>query len=214
MKLTLQHLAGISLLLPLAFGCARTAPFDELDKAPMTIMRLGQPPPPPAPTPIPTGGGTPLIPGLPPDLQKMGEQVLQGAGQILPPGLIPPGLIPGAQPTPVVAQQPPTPMFKAWAIIGTPIQNVDDETREEILDLFGDEDSFQSDRPNCFSPGMGISITRNGQPPVDLMISLSCSQAQGDGFKWPYKANGFTTDTSDRLSKIFQKFFGPVPPGA
>lgn len=213
MKPTLQHLAGILLLLPLAFGCARTAPFDELDKAPMTIMRLGQPPPPPAPVAMPSTG-TPLIPGLPPDLQKMGEQVLQGAGQILPPGLIPPGLIPGAQPQPTAVPQQQTPMFKAWAIVAPPIQNVDDETREEILDIFGDEDSFQADRPNCFSPGMGISITRNGQPPVDLMISLSCAQAQGDGFKWPYKANGFTTDTSDRLSKIFQKFFGPVPPGA
>ena len=48
---------------------------------------------------------------------------------------------------------------------------------------------------------------------VDLMVSFSCSQAQGDGFKWPHKVNGLTPDTSSRLAKIFEKFFGPVPPG-
>jgi hypothetical protein len=90
----------------------------------------------------------------------------------------------------------------------------DEDTREEILDLFGDEDSFQAERGNCFSPGMGISISRGGGAPVDLMVSLSCSQAQGDGFQWPYKMNGLTPDTSSRLAKIFEKFFGPVPPGA
>lgn len=178
----------------------------------MTIMRLGQPPPPPTPiTAAPTPG---LIPGLPPDLAKMGEQVLQGAQSILPPGLIPPGLIPGQPAATTPVTQPPPPMFKAWAIIGQPITAPDEETREEILDIFGDEDSFQSQRPNCFSPGMGITIQRSGGAPVDLMISLSCSQAQGDGFQWPHKANGFTSDTSSRLTKIFEKYFGPVPPGA
>jgi hypothetical protein len=176
----------------------------------MTIMRLGQPPPPPTPV---TAAAPGLIPGLPPDLAKMGEQVLQGAQSILPPGLIPPGLFPG-QPATTPIAAPPPPMFKAWAIQGQPIQVSDEETREEILDLFGDEDSFQAERPNCFSPGMGISIARSGGAPVDLMISLSCSQVQGDGFQWPYKANGFTSDTSSRLGKIFEKFFGPVPPGA
>ncbi|MCK6591489.1 MAG: hypothetical protein L6Q76_28385 [Polyangiaceae bacterium] len=181
----------------------------------MTIMRLGQPPPPPTPvTAVTPGGG--LIPGLPPDLAKLGEQIAQGAQSILPPGLIPPGLIPG-QPggtTTTMPQQAPVDMFKAWAVIGQRMPVTDEETREEILDIFGDEDSFQSERGNCFSPGMGISISRGGAAPVDLMVSLSCSQAQGDGFQWPYKVNGLTSDTSSRLAKIFEKFFGPVPPGA
>jgi hypothetical protein len=213
MNLTLRTLAGISLLLPVAFGCAgRTAPFDELDKAPITIMRLGQEP---APQPMATTpAATPsLIPGLPPELQKMGEQAMQGLNQVLP-GVIPPGLIPGAQGQTTMPQQQQLPRFKAFVILGQPIQLQDEEVQEEILDVFGDEDSFQADRPNCFSPGMGISISRGGQAPVDLLVSFSCNQAQGDGFRWPYKVNGFTPETSQRLSKVFQKFFGPVPPGA
>lgn len=181
----------------------------------MTIMRLGQPPPPPTPiTAAPAAGG--LIPGLPPDLAKIGEQIAQGAQSVLPPGLIPPGLIPGVggTPTTTVPQQPPVEMFKAWAVVGQKMPISDEETREEILDLFGDEDSFQAERGNCFSPGMGITISRGAQAPVDLMVSFSCQQAQGDGFKWPHKVNGLTSDTSSRLAKIFEKFFGPVPPGA
>jgi hypothetical protein len=214
MNLTLRTLAGLSILLPLATGCAsRTAPFDEVDQAPMTIMRLGQPPPPPTPIAAATPGGG-LIPGLPADLTKLGEQIAQGAQSILPPGLIPPGLIPGQAATPVAPQAPPVDMFKAWAVVGQRMSVTDEDTREEILDLFGDEDSFQAERGNCFSPGMGISIARSGGAPIDLMVSLSCSQAQGDGFQWPYKVNGLTPDTSSRLAKIFEKFFGPVPPGA
>ena len=182
----------------------------------MTIMRLGQPPPPPTPIAAATPGGG-LIPGLPTDLAKLGEQIAQGAQSVLPPGLIPPGLIPGVggtATTPTTVPQQPVDMFKAWAVVGQRMSVTDEDTREEILDLFGDEDSFQAERGNCFSPGMGISISRGGQAPVDLMVSLSCAQAQGDGFQWPYKMNGLTPDTSSRLAKIFEKFFGPVPPGA
>jgi hypothetical protein len=152
---------------------------------------------------------------MPADLAQLGQQIAQGAQAALP-GLIPPGLIPGVgtPATTTMPQQPPVDMFKAWAVVGQRMQVTDEDTREEILDLFGDEDSFQAERGNCFSPGMGISIARSGGAPIDLMVSLSCSQAQGDGFQWPYKVNGLTPDTSSRLAKIFEKFFGPVPPGA
>ena len=86
----------------------------------------------------------------------------------------------------------------------------DDTVKNEILDIFGSESSFQADRGNCFFPGMGISMQRAPQqnqapqPPVDLLISLSCNQAMGDGFRWPHPTNGFTPDTHQRLTKIFE----------
>ena len=162
----------------------------------------------------PTPTAPSLIPGIPPELQKLGEQAAAGLQGVLPPGLIPPGLIPGmqpAQPQPMAQQLP---HFKQFVIIGQPIQLNDEDVHGQILDLFGSEDSFQADHPNCFSPGMGISINRSGQPPVDLLVSFSCSQAMGDGFRWPHKVNGLTPDANKTLSGIFAKFFGPVPPGA
>jgi len=140
----------------------------------------------------------------------MGQQILQGAQQVLPPGLIPPGLIPGQ---PAQAQQPPPPMFKGYAISAQqPL--VDNSIKDEILDIFGSESSFSGQRGNCFMPGMGVTMARPNAPPVDLLISLSCNQAQGDGFRWPYPNNGFTTESHDRLSKVYEKLWGPVPPGA
>jgi hypothetical protein len=204
----LRNLAVLTLVLPLAVGCAgRTAPFNEMDQAQITVLRLSPPPPPAAPAAAQPG----LIPGIPPELQQMGQQILQGAQQVLPPGMIPPGLIPGQQPA--QAQQPPPPMWKGFAITAQqPL--TDDKLKDELLDIFGHEDSFNSQRGNCFTPGFGVTIARNNAPPVDLLISLSCNQAQGDGFKWPYPVNGFTTETHERLSKVYEKLWGPVPPGA
>jgi hypothetical protein len=206
----LRKLAALTLLAPLAFGCAgRTAPFNEMDNAQITVLRLTQPTPPPA-APAATPGV--LIPGVPPELQQMGQQILQGAQQVLPPGLIPPGLIPGQ--TATAPQQPPPPMFKGYVITAQqPL--TDDKVKNEILDVFGHEDSFSSQRGNCFAPGMGVSIARpNGSAPVELLISLSCNQAQMDGAKWPYQNNGFTNDAHERLSKVYEKLWGPIPPGA
>src|SRR5262245_4884422 len=94
-----------------AVGCAgRTAPFNEMDTASFTVYKLqGQETPPPAATPTPAtpAPGGIQIPGLPPELQQLGQQAGTALQQILPPGVLPPGLIPGAQqpgaaPAPVV----------------------------------------------------------------------------------------------------------------
>jgi hypothetical protein len=181
-----------------------------MDKAQITVLRLSQPPPPPVAVAPP--GGTPLIPGIPPELQQMGNQILQGAQAVLPPGLIPPGLIPGVG-TPAQPQQPPPPMYKGFAITAQqPL--TDDKLKDEILDVFGHEDSFGSQKGNCFMPGMAVVMARSNAQPVEIMISLSCNQAQGTGFTWPYPVNGFTTDTHDRLQKVYEKLWGPVPAGA
>lgn len=213
MNPTTRTLAGFAfLVLPLATGCAsRTAPFDDMDQAQITVMRLQGQEAPPVATPQP--GAAPLIPGIPPELQAMGQQAMQGLQQILPPGILPPGLIPGqATPAPVVPAQP---RFKQYVILGAPVQLTDEELRDELLDVFGDEDSFSAERGNCFYPGMGISIAGTKNPaPIDLLVSLSCNQAQMDGHRWPYPVNGFTSETHQKLSKIYEKMFGPVPPGA
>jgi hypothetical protein len=182
-----------------------------MDQAQITVLKLqGQEAPPVATAPAP--GQAPLIPGIPPELQQMGQQALQGLQAALPPGIIPPGLIPGQGAPPVA--QPAQPRFKNFVILGQQPLN-DEEIKEELLDIFGSESSFSADRGNCFYPGLGISMVRPNSPvPVDLLVSLSCNQAQGDGFKWPYPVNGFTQETSQRLTKVYEKLFGPVPPGA
>ena len=213
----IRYFAGLSLLLPLAIGCAgRTAPFNEMDQAQITVLRLSQAPAPTPVTPAATSGipGLPAIPGIPAEWSAAGQQILQGAQGMLPPGMLPPGLIPGAQPGQAQPQQPQVPLFKGFAITAQ-MPLTDDKLKDEILDIFGHESNFNSQRGNCFTPGLGISIARpTGGQPVELLISLACNQAMGDGFRWPYPSNGFTTETHDRLGKVYEKLFGPVPPGA
>lgn len=218
MNRSLLSLTGLLVVLPLV-GCAsRTAPFNEMDQAQITVLRLqGQEVQQPVAQPAATAPA--LIPGLPPDLQALGQQVGQAINQAVP-GLIPPGLLPGMQPAqPTQPVQPPQPRFKNFVILAQ-MPLTDEAVKNEILDVFGSDKSFQADRGNCFFPGMGISMTRAPQanqapqPPVDLLISLSCNQAMGDGFRWPYPTNGFTPEAHQRLTKVFEKLWGPVPPGA
>ncbi len=195
------RVGAIAVALAVGAGCASLQPpFDALEKSPATMMRLGPPPPPPAA--VAPGITLPAIPGVPPELQAAGQQILDAAKQVLPPGLIP------QQPAAVV---PEVPKFKTFAILQqSPV--MDENLHEELLDIFGHEDSFQAAAAPCFTPGMGLSFQRtDGGPPVDLLISLSCAQAQGDGFVWPYKVNGFTPETSSRLRVIFERYFGPAP---
>lgn len=209
---------GLLVVLPLAAGCAsRTAPFNEMDQAQITVLRLqGQEV---APQPTAPVAATPgMIPGLPPELQQIGQQAATAINQAVP-GLIPPNLLPGMPTQPVQPAQPVQPRFKNFVILAQmPLS--DEAVKNEVLDIFGSEGSFQADRGNCFFPGMGISMQRAPQPnqapqaPVELLISLSCNQAMGDGFRWPYPTNGFTPDTHQRLTKIFEKLWGPVPSGA
>lgn len=215
----LLSLTGLMVVLPLAAGCAsRTAPFNEMDQAQITVLRLqGQEVQ--QPTPQPAATAPSLIPGVPPDLQALGNQALGAINQAVP-GLIPPNLLPGMTPQPTQPAQPPAPRFKNFVILAQ-MPLTDESVKNEILDIFGSEKSFQADRGNCFFPGMGISMMRAPQPnqppqqqPVDLLISLSCNQAMGDGFRWPYGVNGFTPDAHQRLTKVFEKLWGPVPPGA
>lgn len=209
----LTKLTGLLVLLPLAGGCvARVAPFDQMDRAQVTVLRLTQAQPPAAPTPQATTiPGLPGLPGVPPEMQALGQQVIQGVQNALP-GLIPGSIVPGLTP-PAAQQQPQLPQFKGYSIVSQmPLQ--DAGLREELLDIFGHESSFNNQAQQCFSPGLAFVLQRPNAPEVDLMISLSCNQAQIDGARWPHPVNGFTTETRDHLTRIYEKLFGPVPPGA
>jgi hypothetical protein len=139
----------------------------------------------------------------------MGQQVLQGVQNALPSMGLP--ALPGmAQPQP---QQPQLPLFKTYAIV-TQMPVTDIGLRDELLDIFGHESNFSNQAQNCFVPGIGIVMQRPNAPEVDLLVSLSCNQAKIDGAPWPYAVNGFTPETRNHLAAIYQKLWGPVPPGA
>lgn len=197
-------------------GCAsRAAPFGDLDDASVTILKLqGQEM---AQTPMGPAAASPFpmlpIPGLTPEQQAQIQQGLGGLGQqiqsVLPPGLIPPGLIPapgGAAPAPANA-----PRFNGF-IIQAQQPLMDEDMKEELLDLFGDEESFSANRGSCFYPGLGIVFQDPSMPPVELMVSFSCNQAMGNGFRWPHDQNGLTPESSNTLRIIHERLFGPVPP--
>jgi hypothetical protein len=211
---TLRTLTGIglALALPVVVGCAsRAAPFDSLDQAQVTIFRLqGQEAPPVAPA-APAAGPGALIPGVPAELQQMGQQLAQGLQQMLPPGVLPPGLIPGQPATPVAPQPAAVPRFKGYIILGQqPLMDAD--VKDEMLDVFGSEDSFGSNRGNCFYPEMGVAFVRQDGPPVELLVSLQCNQAQMDGAMWPHKTgNGFTPEASQRMNKLYGRLWGGAP---
>jgi hypothetical protein len=184
-------------------GCAsRAAPFDKLDKAQLTIHKLQ--PPQPAPGPVPLPGGL-AIPGLPPELQQMGQAWLDTLqqGGIPIPGL--PGM--GGPQTPAA---PPPQLFRQQWQIARSAPVMDEDLRNELLDLFGDDDSFNDQRGNCFNPEMAFSFVDPQFPePVDVVVSLACNQAVGYGFQWPHPSSGLTSDSSTKLSSVYQSNFPP-----
>jgi hypothetical protein len=195
-------------------GCAsRAAPFNKLDDASVTILKLQQPAA-AAPTPTP---GNPLaipIPGLTPEQQAQINQFGQAAVQQLQAlGVLPPGFqLPGQTATPPA---PAMPMFRNQYAIADQRQVADEDLKEQLLDLFGDEENFNDQRGNCFVPGMAVSFSSPEFPePQDVVVSLSCNQAVGYGFQWPHKSSGFTPETHQTLTQVYQNHFGPVPPGA
>jgi hypothetical protein len=214
-----MNLTPRSALLPLlaalsfATGCAaRNAPFDKLDKAQMTILKLqGQAPPPapPAPAGIP---GLPMIPGVPPELIQQGAQILQqGAQQLGVP--LPPGLIPGTGPAAPQQPAPQQPVYNGFLIAGQTYGDAD--LKDDLLDLFGDKESFVAS-PQCqFTPGMAVIFTpSDGTPPVEVMVSMSCNQAASgsQGFMWPYPTNGFSPEARGKLNEIYMRLWGAPPP--
>jgi len=188
-----------------AGGCAGNpvAPFDSFKNAPMTAFRLQnyEPPPVAAAPAAPAAPG--LIPGLPPEIQKW----VQAGASMLPPGLLPPGIIPGS-----AATAPPpvdnTPRFHNFRVLGMPARVIDPKLRDELIDIFGFEKNFDDTHGSCVYAEFGFSFDRIGQPPADILVSLSCDQVQAQNFMWPHRSTGLTPDTAARISKVSQSIFG------
>ncbi len=216
MKALSTTVLGLALFLPIAAGCAsRTAPFNDLDQASVTILKLqGQEAPAAMPGATTQPGAMPMlpIPGLTPEQQaqlQQGVQQLGQAAQQMIPGLQIPGL-PGvgqtAQPQP--AQQM---RFNGFVILDQR-SIADSTTKDDLLDTFGKEDNFNQNRGPCFTPGMGVVFQDPKKGNVELMVSFSCNQVQGNGFRWPYQVNGLSPDASNKLRRIYEQNFGPLPP--
>lgn len=205
--------ASVLALAVSSMACAsRTAPFDDLDQAQVTILKLQQPA---AVAPIPgapTGGLPFAIPGLSPEQQaQLGTAFQQSfqQGATLLQQILPGFQIPG-MPTGTAPVQQPARTFNGFAVAGeTPL--ADEDMREELLDIFGDEESFNGNRGQCFTPGMGVVFSDPQKGNVELMVSFACNQVQGNGFQWPYPVNGMTPTTFGKLRRIYEQMWGPLP---
>lgn len=181
-------------------GCASnpTAPFDSFKSAPITAYRLQNYEPPPVAATAPG-----QIPGLPPEIQSW----ITAGASMLPPGLLPPGLIPGVGGT-APARVDNTPRFHNFRVLGMPSNVMDDSLRSELIDIFGFEKNFDDTHASCVYAEFGFSFARIGQPPADVLVSLSCDQVQAQNFMWPYSKTGLTPDSVKRISKVSQSIFG------
>jgi hypothetical protein len=67
---------------------------------------------------------------------------------------------------------------------------------------------FDDTHASCLYAEYGFSFARIGQPPADVLVSLSCDQVQAQNFIWPHKSVGLTPDTAARISKLVPSIFG------
>jgi hypothetical protein len=194
-------------------GCAGalSQPFAQMKSQPVTVFRLQNYEPPQAAAATP--GAMPA--GIPPQIQ----QWLSAGAQLLPPGLLPPGLLPGGTPAPNAATD--VPRFHNFRILGSMAVN-DKTLHDDILDLFGHESNFTQPRESCMFAEFGFQVgygaapgapvgtaPAGGQPPADILVSLSCNQVQMLGYQWPYGTKtGLTADSSKKIVAIVQKAFG------
>jgi hypothetical protein len=179
-------------------GCASNpvAPFDSFKDAPITAYRLQNYEPPPQVAAQPTMTGQ--LPGMPPEIQKW----LQVGASMLPPGLLP-GLG-AAAPTPAVDN---VPRFHNFRVLGMPANVIDSRLRDELINIFGFEKNFDDTHGSCVYAEFGFSFARMGQPPADVLVSLSCDQVQAQNFLWPHRSTGLTSDSSNRVIKVSQAIF-------
>jgi hypothetical protein len=182
-------------------GCAPSLaqPFDSLKSAPVTIYRLQNFEPPAQAQAQPAAGGAFQLPA------EIQQWVTAGAA-LLPAGLLPPGLIPGsAPPPPPTAQDLRFHGFRVlgWQAVTTPALH------DEIVDILGHDGNFVAQHDNCMYAEFGFAFQpAPGAPTDDVLVSLSCDQAQGFNFAWPYAKSGLPAETAKRIVVVAQKSFG------
>lgn len=211
MKTTTFVLIAAAGVAALSMGCkgSPASPFNDLKNSPMMVYRLQNytPQNQPVQAGAPTQTGT--IPGLPiPIPEQFLPQVQQAQTMIC--GMLPtmPGCDQAAagQPGGIAVAQTNAPMFEGFRIIGQ-AQVMNEDLREELIDVFGYEKSFQSDKHACQFPEFGIAFGNPGQS-ANVMVSYSCNQAWPTNFTWPHSYFGLTDKTVKNLNGILQQLFG------
>ncbi len=204
MKLLLGLVSFTAVAAGTLVGCAATLaqPFDTLkkDAAPMTVFRLQnfEPPAQAAAAPGATVGGF----ALPPQIQ----QWITAGAQMLPPGLLPPGLIPGTAAAPAAQAQ--VARFHEFRILGN-VNVADPSIHAEMMDILGKESNFDMPRESCMYAEFGVAVAQRGQPPADVLVSLSCNQVRTFGFVWPHgQKTGLKPDTTKRIIEVMNRTFG------
>lgn len=193
-------LATGALLLTFGTGCGSSLsqPFGQLKSsgAQVTVYRLQNYEPPAQQA---AASATSL---LPPQIQ----QWVQGAANLLPPGLLPQGLLPG---TAAPAADASVARFHNFRILGWMTMN-DSKIIDETYDIFGKEKNFAAPQSTCMYAEFGFSFLPAGQQQGnDVLVSLSCNNTQSFNFAWPYGTNtGMTTSTTNRIIEVAKKSFG------
>jgi hypothetical protein len=210
MSLTVRPWA-LACFVPFAAACAShpAAPFDTLKTGNPTFLRLQNYEPPAQAQAAP---GAPAIPGLviPPQIQQWAQQAAPALQQLLPPGLLPPELLGGTSTLPAqpsVTQQ--GFRFHGRLVLGT-AQVMDKDMKEQLAELFGDEENFQNEHDSCMYPELGLGwSTQPNMPNYELLISFSCNQVQAaQGFSWPHASGvGMKPKTVQELAAIIGKLF-------
>lgn len=206
----------------LAGGCASAAPpFDTLPDSQLTAFRLQNYEPPQQQT-APAAGqpaATGAVPGIPPEIMQWVQQGAQGLQQFIPPGIqLPPNLLPGAAQTapapaaqPVVEQVPRFPNRPDGFRILSQTQVIDENLKEELADILGDDSNFDNEHSNCMYAELGIAFTSGANPQAnEVLISFSCNQvAAAGGFAWPHPSVGMTKDTAGEMAQLANRLFPP-----
>jgi hypothetical protein len=191
----LLHLA-IAFASGASMACATISPpFDKMKDQPMTVYWLqNYEPPQQAQAPAPTGMQ------LPPQIQAW----IQAGASLLPPGLLPPGLVPGSTPAPAPVAD--VQRFHNFRILNYQPVN-DPSIKRDIVDLFGHGSNFQQASSNCMFAEFGFAMAQPNGPTADILVSLSCQQAQAFNIAWPYQQTGLTPDASKKIAAIVQRVF-------
>jgi hypothetical protein len=181
----------------LSMGCATVSPpFDKMKDQQMTVYRLQnyevqQPPQAPA-------GATGMQ--LPPQIQ----QWIAAGASLLPPGLLPPGIVPGS--APAAPPPPDVQRFHNFRILDYQPVN-DPSVKRDLVDVFGHGSNFQNATSNCMFAEFGFAMAQPNGPTADILVSLSCEQAQAFNIAWPYPQTGLTPDASKKIASIAQRVF-------
>jgi len=188
------------LLLSTSTGCGASLaqPFDQLkaSNSKVYIYRLQNFEPPAQQA---AASATSLIP---PQIQ----QWVQGAANLLPPGLLPPGLLPGTAATTTDATAA---RFRNFRILGW-MEITDSKTLTETYDIFGKEKNFVAPQSTCMYAEFGFSFQpQNGGPKNDVLVSLSCNNTQAFDFAWPHgMKTGLASGTTNQIIDVAKKTFG------